>query len=60
MQSTINHVNYVNRYIREGLKLKQSEGNAIPVTQHTGYHLALKVVKEREQEQRSAGGNPVQ
>ena len=55
MQNIINHVNDVNRYIREGCKIKQSKRNAMPVKQHTEYHLTVKMVQEREQEQRKAG-----
>ena len=37
------------------LKIKQSEGKTLPAKQHPQYHLAVKIVKEREHEQRIAG-----
>ena len=42
------------------LKMKKSKGCAMPVKQHREYHLAVKVVREREQEQRIAGSNSLQ
>ena len=35
------------------METKQSANVAMPVKQHTEYHLAAKMVKEREQEQNS-------
>ena len=37
------------------LKIKQSANVALPLKQHTEYHLAVQIVREREQKQRIAG-----
>ena len=37
------------------LKIMQNEGKTLPAKQHSQYHLAVKIVKEREHEQRIAG-----
>ena len=42
------------------LNFEQSANVALLVKQHTRYHLAVKIVREREQEQRIAGSNPMQ
>ena len=42
------------------LTMRQSKGCAMPVKQSLGYHLAMKIVREGEQEQRIAVGNPIQ
>ena len=59
MQNTISHVNYVKQTHSGRLKLS-GEGTAMPVKQHTDYHLAVKIVEEGEQEQRIARSNPTQ
>ena len=40
------------------LKTRQIKGCAMPIKQHPEFHLVVKVVREREQEQGIAGGNP--
>ena len=37
------------------LKIKQSANVALPLKDHTEYHLAVQIVREREQKQRIAG-----
>ena len=42
------------------LKVKQSANVALPVNQHTEYHLAVQFVRKREQTQMIAGSNTMQ
>ena len=42
------------------LKIQQSANVALPVNQHTEYHLAVQIVREREQTQMIVGGNSMQ
>ena len=58
MQNTVNHVTWMHRYFREGWQVSKAQNIVMAVNQHTEYHLAVKIVIEREQEQRIAGVIP--
>ena len=55
IQNSVNHVKSREQIRARRLNKTQTEGNAFPVKQHPECLFAMKIAKEREQEQRMAG-----